>query len=160
MGIDRRKEQSIYQLAEKENIAPKLIFFDSQSGDMVSEFIQGTPYGKMNGKWLYDKESCIKKIVQSIKKYHQNQAPLLYEKEYPFEIIEHYLEQAKKLSVTMPDNIEEALKIICLIKKILPFHPKVLCHQDLFADNFIYDGENLYLVDWEYAEWSASFLPT
>ncbi len=37
-----------------------------------------------------------------------------------------------------------------LAREIGPFVP-VLCHNDLLAANFLDDGQDLWLVDWEYA---------
>jgi len=157
LGIDRTKEFAIYRLVQNEQITPALIDSDTSSGNMIARYITGTHFGKIHGEWLYDKESSLQKIVALIKTYHALESPLQTEVDFPFSIIEHYLEQARELSVNLPSNIDIALSIIQNIKSYLPTISKVLCHQDLFADNFIYDGSDLYLVDWEFAEWSDPF---
>jgi thiamine kinase-like enzyme len=54
-------------------------------------------------------------------------------------------------------DIEHVIEIVQKLKNLMPKQQKGLCHQDLVPDNFIFDGTTLYLVDWEYAEWSDPF---
>ncbi len=157
LGIDRVKEYAIYQRLKEDKITPELIYFDCVNGNLISSFISGTHYGKVRGKWLYEKESSIANMINLMKKYHKHTSSLEEEIDYPFEIIQKYLEKAHQLSVALPQDMDEVINIVQKIKLSLPSQPKVLCHQDLFPTNFIYDGEKLYLIDWEYAHWSDPF---
>ena len=153
LRIDRAKELSMYRLVEKDGIAPQLLYSDPATGTLVAPFIQGTPYGKKGGQWLYERTESIRKIVSLLCRTHAHQSPGLQEIEYPFHIIEAYIQQARAASALLPKDIDRALDMVRTLKSYHPQHSSVLCHQDLVPDNFIFDGENLFLVDWEYADW-------
>lgn len=158
LGIDRDKELSFYNLIKNDSIAPSPVYFCSKTGSIIMPFIEGTPYGKMGGRWLLDApEAAIQKIVLLVKTYHSHKPVGPVSRDLPFNIIHQYLMQAKHLSAALPLDIDQALKIVENSKKHLSEHEIVLCHQDLFADNFIFDGTTLFLIDWEYAEWNDIF---
>lgn len=154
LGIDRQLESAIYQLIQYDDIAPEMLYFNSETGNYISTFVSGTPYGKTHTAWLYDKNSSMANLIDLMKKYHRHTCPPSEKIDYPFDIVNAYLSEAYRLAISLPQNIEEALKLIAIIKDTLPSQPKVLSHHDLYRTNFIYDGNKLYLVDWEYANWS------
>lgn len=157
LRIDRVKERSLYRLVEKDGIAPRLLYSDTGTGNLVAPFIQGTPYGKKGGKWLYERSESIKQIVALLRRYHAHPAPKCPVVDYPFKIIDDYIQQAQVASIPLPKDIDRVIAIVQALKRRIPQQKKVLCHQDLVPDNFIFDGKKLYLVDWEYAEWSNPF---
>jgi len=57
LGIDRVREFFFRSLIEKENIAPKMIYFDSKTGNLILPFITGSDYGKVYGKWYMIKKN-------------------------------------------------------------------------------------------------------
>ncbi len=157
LRIDRRKEFCVYNLVEKAWIAPKLLYADPSTGSLVTTFIQGTPYGKRGGVWLYDRAESIRHIVALLKCAHAYSSPDAQGDEYPFKIVDAYIQQARTSAVPLPEDIDRAIDIIQSLKRQIPAHARVLCHQDLVPENFLFDGQRLYLVDWEYAEWSNPF---
>ena len=157
LRIDRTKEQVLYALVEKDGIAPKLIYSDSSTGTLIAPFIQGTPYGKMGGRWLYDRDESIKNIVSVLQQVHAHESTSPQTIDYPFHIIEEYVQQARSASIPLSSDIERAVDVARKLQVYVPKHKNVLCHQDLVPDNFIYDGKKLYLVDWEYADFGNAF---
>jgi thiamine kinase-like enzyme len=157
LRIDRVKERALYTLVEKDGIAPKLIYSDAEAGTLIASFIQGSPYGKMGGRWLYDRDESIKNIVAVLQQVHAHESSSLQSIDYPFHIIEEYICQAHSASIFVPPDIERAVDVARKLKAYVPQHKNVLCHQDLVPDNFIYDGKKLYLVDWEYADFGNAF---
>jgi thiamine kinase-like enzyme len=153
LRIDRRLEQKVYAIVEREGIAPTLIYSDASSGNLVVPFISGTPYGKMNGAWFYDRDASIQSIAALLHRVHAHESEDPPSVEYPFRIIEEYIQQAHAAEIPVPADIERAVEVAATLKRLVPPHKSVLCHHDLVPDNFIYDGETLYLVDWEYADW-------
>ena len=157
LRIDRVKELSLYRLAEKDGIAPRLMYSDAKAGNLIAPFIQGTAYGKKDGRWLYERTESIHKIVTLLKRCHSHLSPVQPGLDYPFMIINAYIQQALSASIPLPKDIDHAIEIVRNLKSQIPQQQSVLCHQDLVPDNFIFDGKRLYLVDWEYAEWSDPF---
>ena len=157
LRIDRAKEQSLYALVEKDGIAPRLIYSDASTGTLIAPFIQGSPYGKMAGRWLYDRDESIKNIVTLLQQVHAHESTSSQTIDYPFHIIEEYVRQARCASISLSSDIERAVTVARNLQGYVPKHKNVLCHQDLVPDNFIYDGKKLYLVDWEYADFGNAF---
>jgi thiamine kinase-like enzyme len=157
LKINRSREILLYSIAAKDGIAPKLLYWDSTSGTLIEPFLQGTPYGKKKGTWLYDRTESIQRIAALLQRAHAHESPGPKMIDYPFQIIYDYIEQAHSLSIPLPQDIDHVLDIVQHLQDKMPEQKKVLCHQDLVPDNFIFDGKTLYLIDWEYATWSDPF---
>jgi thiamine kinase-like enzyme len=144
-------------LVEKDGIAPHLLYSNPETGNLIAPFIKGTAFGKKDGKWLYERTESIQRIAALLRSFHAHQSPVETQINYPFHIIEEYVQQALSSSISLPKNIGCALEIVHRMKSLIPPNRQVLCHQDLVPDNFIFDGSRLYLVDWEYADWGNPF---
>jgi thiamine kinase-like enzyme len=70
-----------------------------------------------------------------------------------FRVAERYLALVDDRDITIPAGYREHLAAIPRIEAALGLHPLALvpCHNDLLADNYLDDGERLWLVDWEYS---------
>jgi thiamine kinase-like enzyme len=66
---------------------------------------------------------------------------------------ERYLALVDERSIAIPAGYREHLDRVPRIEAALARHapPTVPCHNDLLADNYLDDGERLWLVDWEYS---------
>jgi len=66
---------------------------------------------------------------------------------------EWYLALVDERSIAIPAGYREHLDRVPLIEAALARNapPTVPCHNDLLADNYLDDGERLWLVDWEYS---------
>jgi thiamine kinase-like enzyme len=70
-----------------------------------------------------------------------------------FRLSERYLALVDERGIPIPDGYREHLGQLPRIESALALHPlaTVPCHNDLLADNYLDDGERLWLVDWEYS---------
>ena len=70
-----------------------------------------------------------------------------------FRVAERYMALVDERSIQIPVGYREHLALIPRIEAALSVHPlaSVPCHNDLLADNYLDDGERLWLVDWEYS---------
>jgi thiamine kinase-like enzyme len=70
-----------------------------------------------------------------------------------FRLSERYLALVDERGIAIPAGYREHLDRIPRIEAALAVHPlaTVPCHNDLLADNYLDDGERLWLVDWEYS---------
>jgi thiamine kinase-like enzyme len=66
---------------------------------------------------------------------------------------ERYLALVDERSIAIPAGYREHLDRVPRIEAALARNapPTVPCHNDLLADNYLDDGERLWLVDWEYS---------
>ena len=70
-----------------------------------------------------------------------------------FRTAERYLAVVDERDIAIPAGYREHLAALPRIEAALSVHPlaSVPCHNDLLADNYLDDGERLWLVDWEYS---------
>ena len=70
-----------------------------------------------------------------------------------FRLTERYLALVDERDIAIPAGYREHLGQLPRIEAALAVHPlaTVPCHNDLLADNYLDDGERLWLVDWEYS---------
>ena len=70
-----------------------------------------------------------------------------------FRLTERYLTVVNERSIDVPDGYREHLDAIPRIEAALGVHPlkTVPCHNDLLAENYLDDGERLWIVDYEYS---------
>jgi thiamine kinase-like enzyme len=70
-----------------------------------------------------------------------------------FRLAERYLRLADAREIAIPDGYRDRLAQVAAIEAALavnPF-PSVPCHNDLLAENYLDDGERLWIVDYEYS---------
>jgi thiamine kinase-like enzyme len=70
-----------------------------------------------------------------------------------FRTAARYLALVDERDIDIPVGYREHLAVVPRIEAALAVHPlaSVPCHNDLLADNYLDDGERLWLVDWEYS---------
>jgi thiamine kinase-like enzyme len=70
-----------------------------------------------------------------------------------FRVAERYLALVDAREMPIPAGYREHLPLLPRIETALAAHPlpSVPCHNDLLADNYLDDGAQLWLVDWEYS---------
>ena len=70
-----------------------------------------------------------------------------------FRVAERYMALVDERSIQIPAGYREHLALIPRIEAALGVHrpATVPCHNDLLAENYLDDGERLWLVDWEYS---------
>ena len=70
-----------------------------------------------------------------------------------FRLSERYLALVDERDIPIPAGYREHLRLLPRIEAALAVHPlpTVPCHNDLLAENYLDDGERLWLVDWEYS---------
>ena len=150
--ISREIEQQCYEIAEKLNLAPPLLYCDSKRGILVTPFIfQAANYGKIQGSWSGNPKEVIARSIKAMKRIHSVHAFPTREAPYPFRIMNYYHKVGLKLGVSFPDDLEKALAVAKNLN--ISFGQRVLCHHDFYWGNLLFDGTKLWVIDWEYADW-------
>lgn len=70
-----------------------------------------------------------------------------------FRVAERYLRVVDERDMAIPTGYRERIDRIPLIEAALAVHPlpSVPCHNDLLAENYLDDGQRLWIVDYEYS---------
>lgn len=154
LGINRYCEEACQKNASQAGIAPTIMYSNPQNGTLIRSFITGNALTKDDMR----NPVYLKSIIEVLKKCHQ----ILYQKELETCSIYEKVRTMLSLSSSYQPSFlstEEMEKTKTTINTIeTHFQGKEtmyagLCHCDVLPENFIDDGKQLWLIDWEYASW-------
>ncbi|EML1937533.1 phosphotransferase family protein [Providencia stuartii] len=146
--INRQNENLNCQKTTELGINPKLYYFNIDTGIKITEYINDaitlTPK-------IMDKECNLKHTASLLKKLHHSN--IKFENTFNvFDEYKKYLSSIEKDKINYPDfkdvehyflNLENRLNTLGI--NLSP------CHNDPVPENFIYNKNKYYLIDWEYS---------
>jgi thiamine kinase-like enzyme len=148
LGIDREGERQANERAAELGLAPPVATMLTEPPCLVTEFIEGT---EMSEEDLRDPGN-ISLIAPSLRRLHDSGAelPTTFDS---FRVVEDYAKTAGDGGTEVPAAYQDASKYAREIETALsgPEHDPVPCHNDLLAANFLNDGKQIWVFDWEYA---------
>lgn len=144
--IDRHKEAISLKLANELKVDETLVFIDEADGWKISKFIETTE------EFDFANKKHIKLLADKLKVLHNAGATVGFTFDYK--------EEAKKMMSI--EKFIDALayrRLLDLNEMMEPIfnwldaHPwqKSLCHNDLYAPNLLISGDELSVIDWEFA---------
>jgi len=147
--IDRKAEAQNASIASEAGVNAPLVYFDSGSGVMLTEFIEGAL--TMDGQ-LFQKEGRPARAADAWRRMHDFGKPFASRFEL-FALIDSYLDLLRRKNATIPDGYDEVQKEAEKVRAALDARPARLapCHCDPLAENFLDTGDRMWVVDWEYA---------
>jgi thiamine kinase-like enzyme len=86
------------------------------------------------------------------KRMHDCRRPFKFRFEL-FSMMDDYLGHLAKLGATLPEGYHDMVGEAEAVRRVLDANPGTLapCHCDPLCENFLDDGERMWLVDWEYS---------
>ena len=150
--IMRFNERAASRAAAEAGLAPEVIYADEKA--LVIRFIQGRTLHARDLREV----STLKRVIPVITTCHQRlkhhlRGPVLAF--WVFHVIRDYAktlqEAGSRVKTELPGFLEAAE---ALEQAVMPV-TLVFAHNDLLPENFIDDGENIWLVDWEYAGFNS-----
>jgi thiamine kinase-like enzyme len=147
LAIDRNNEYYNTHAASQAGVAPKVLFHIPEYSVMVIEFING----KTMSKDSLNEKGMPARMAQAIKKL--NQSPRFFSDFNMFRLTEYYLKICSDRGIRIPDGYVERMPTVAQIEKAMNVNPlpTVPCNNDLLAENYIDDGKQLWLIDYEYS---------
>lgn len=147
LAINRDNEYHSAKAAGKAGVGPKVLYHLPEYNVMVLEFLNGVTMSKDS----LNQPGMPARMSQSIKRLHAGERFLLDFN--MFRLTEYYLNLCKERNIKIPDGYFEKLDTISEIEKAMNLHPlaTVPCNNDLLAENYIDDGSQLWLIDYEYS---------
>ena len=145
LGIDREAELAATEAAAAAGIGPEVVAFVLPEGWLVTRFVEGdTPsIERMRER------DMLRRVADALYAFHAG--PTIQGTFDSFRVVETYRETALERGGTVPDAYEWAHEIAGRIEAKRSADAPVPCHNDLLNANFLFDGERLRIVDWEYA---------
>src|SRR6266550_4858923 len=145
LAIDRANELYNARAAASTGVGPVVLEHLPQLDIMVLEFIPGET---MSAQTLQS-ASMARRMAESFKRLHA--APRFLNDFDMFRLIESYLRIIEEHHVAIPADYRERLPLVADIERAVKLGalPSVSCHNDLLCENFIDDGHELRIVDYE-----------
>jgi thiamine kinase-like enzyme len=114
---------------------------------MVLEFLNG----KTMSKESLNQPGMLTRMAQAIKKLHAG--PRFLTDFNMFRLTEYYLQICEEQQIKIPNGYLDRLPTIETIEQAMSVKPleTVPCNNDLLAENYIDDGNQLWLIDYEYS---------
>lgn len=147
LAIDRNNEYHNTKAASQAGVAPQVLYHLPEYNVMVIEFING----KTMSKDSLNEKGMPTRMAHAIKKL--NQGPRFLRDFNMFRLTEYYLSLCSDRAIKIPDGYTERMETVKRIEQAMNVKPlaTVPCNNDLLAENYIDDGQQLWLIDYEYS---------
>ena len=147
LAIDRKNEYYNSKAAAEAGVAPPVLYHLTEYDVMVLKFLEG----RTMSSDLLNESGMPTRMAQSIRKLHAG--PRFFSDFNMFRLTEYYLKICRERKIKVPEGYLERMPLVAQIEKALSVHllPTVPCNNDLLAENYIDDGKQLWLIDYEYS---------
>ena len=147
LAVDRQNEYFNTRAAAETGVGPQVHYYLPELQVMVLEFLEGTTMSIAT----LNAPGMPTKIAEAIKRLHSG--PRFLTDFNMFRLTEYYLDIIKKKDIHIPNGYPERLPTIQQIELAMGVHPlpSVPCNNDLLAENYIYNGKSLNIIDYEYS---------
>ena len=147
LAVNRENEYHNSKAAHEAGVGPNVLYYLPESCVMVLEFLNG----KTMSKDSLNQPGMPTRMAQSIKKLHAG--PRFLTDFNMFRLTEYYLQICNERGIKIPDGYLERMPTIETIEQAMFVKPleTVPCNNDLLAENYIDDGKQLWLIDYEYS---------
>jgi thiamine kinase-like enzyme len=147
LAVDRRNEYFNTRAAAETGVGPQVYYYLPEFQVMVLEYLMGTTMSNAS----LNAAGMPSKIALAIKRLHGG--PRFLTDFNMFRLTEYYLDICRQRDIRTPDGYMERLPTIRRIEQALTVHPlpTMPCNNDLLAENYIYDGKSIRIIDYEYS---------
>jgi len=147
LAVDRENERHNAAAASATGVSPRIVEVLEDLDVMVIEFVEGTT---MSSERLRS-PAMAPRIAASLRRLHAG--PRFLKDFDMFRLTERYLRVCGERDYRIPDGFDDHRGQVAEIERALDASPlpSVPCHNDLLAENYIDDGAQLWIVDFEYS---------
>jgi len=147
LAVNRENEYHNSKAAFVAGVGPKVLYHLPEYDVMVLEFL----HGETMSKDALNEPGQPTRMAEAIKKLHAGPRFLLDFN--MFRLTDYYLKTCKEHKIKIPDGYLDRVSTFMRIEKAMSVNlpPTVPCNNDLLAENYIDDGEQLWLIDYEYS---------
>jgi len=147
LAVHRENEYHNSKAAYEAGVGPKVLYYLPEHCVMVLEYLNG----KTMSKYSLNQAGMPTRMAQAIQKLHAG--PRFLTDFNMFRLTEFYLQICDEQEITIPDSYPERMRTVATIEQALSVNPLVTvpCNNDLLAENYLDDGNQLWLIDYEYS---------
>ncbi len=148
--IDRAIEITNANAAYRVGVSAEVLWADAATGVMISEAIQNIE--TMTPDLFASRSGSPARAGAALAKLHGSSEVFEFRFEL-FAMIDDYLKILSTKDVNLPDGYHDIVKAAEPVKDALAANPAPLapCHCDPLCENFLDDGDKMWIVDWEYS---------
>ena len=147
LAIDRNNEVYNTKAAAEAGVAPPVLYHLPEYNVLVLKFLDGQTMSKD----VLRQPGMPTRMARAIKSLHAG--PRFYSDFNMFRLTEYYLKLCQERDIKIPEGYLERMPTVARIEEALSIRslPTVPCNNDLLAENYIDDGQKLWLIDYEYS---------
>jgi thiamine kinase-like enzyme len=147
LAVDRANELHNTLAAAESGVAPRVVHAIEDWDVFVLEWLAAET---MSNATLAG-PGMPSRIAAALRRLHAG--PRFRDDFDMFRLAERYLAVVDERDIPIPTGYRDRLHLLPRIEAALAALPlaTVPCHNDLLAENYLADGERLWLVDWEYS---------
>lgn len=148
--IDRKVELHNARAAARAGVSPEVIHGDPDTGIMVTRTIPDIV--TMTPENFRAREGAPARAGRALARLHNSGETFEFRFEL-FSMIEDYLNLLSTKDVTLPEGYHDVVAAAEPVREALEAArpPLAPCHCDPLCENFLDDGEKMWIVDWEYS---------
>ena len=147
LAVDRANERHNTRAAATAGVGPAMLHELPEWDVFVLAWVDA---GTMSIK-AFAAAGAPTRVAETLRRLHAG--PRFRDDFDMFRLSERYLRVVDERSIPIPAGYREHLGRLPAIEAALAVHPlpTVPCHNDLLAENYLDDGERLWIVDYEYS---------
>ncbi|MEX2010649.1 MAG: hypothetical protein WEF51_00275, partial [Chloroflexota bacterium] len=147
LAVDRANELHNTRAAAATGIGARVLEALPEHGVIVLEWIDGTTMSNA----AFAGAGCPERVAASLRRLHAG--PHFLHDFDMFRLTERYLRVVDERGIPIPDGYRDRMPLLRPIEAALATAPlaRVPCHNDLLAENYLDDGRQLRIVDYEYS---------
>jgi thiamine kinase-like enzyme len=145
LGIDRDVEHAASVAAAELGVGPEVVAFLEPEGYLVTRFVEGRPIPPDEMRT----RPQVERVAPVLRRVHEG--PAIPGRFDSFRVVEVYRKTAEQHGVRVPAGFHIAKERADEIERRRGSQPLRPSHNDLLNANFIDDGTDIRIVDWEYA---------
>ena len=148
--IDRAVEIHNTHVAAKTGVAPRVLWADAASGNLVCDCIEGVV--TMTPELFQSRAGAPARAGAALRQLHDAKEPFKFRFEL-FSMIDEYLKVLSTKDIDLPEGYAKVVAEAEPIKTLLAEKPGELVpsHCDPLFENFLDDGDRMWIVDFEYS---------
>jgi len=150
--ISRSNEIASCEAAFAIGVSPELVYHEP--GILVVRFVEGKVFGEADVR----EDDNLQRIVTLLKRFHHevptrfDQVPVMF---WVFQVLRHYHNMLAQGESDHTARLPELAQIGRELEVAVGPVEIVFGHNDLLAANFIDDGEQIWLIDFDYAGFNS-----
>jgi thiamine kinase-like enzyme len=147
--ISRENESLAARITSEIGVNAPLAYFDIRDGVQLTRFLEGAE--TMSAE-RFKNLGSVRRAAQSLRRVHD--CGRLFRNRFElFQMIDDYLDVLQKKDAPLPDGYRDVKREAEAVRAALNAHPLPIkpCHCDPLAENFLDNGQQVFVIDWEYA---------